>query len=263
MSITDLTISERLNFLSTLALKDDNPKTYHLLRNNTPTQILKTEDAPSAHIDAGSVVSFTSEVSAEHASAVLNTALLAQLNSDKSYNRFDQNKIMDWYKNYQKVLGMCGWTIQDFQFQNYEASGSTFSVNQALLDLAATFLSQAELNIVKAALSSLAHLRSDDPWYTVWDINSHNENRGNFQVASASDTSGNKNTLVLKISGYTFQTTEITTKFLWEIYHSSNTKLSYTSQAITLNEDVYDKVKDIIIEKLGNKAVQNINSLDI
>ncbi len=170
---------------------------------------------------------------------------------------------MNWYQNYGTVMSTVGWVMQDFQFQNYQASGSTFSIDTAIAGIVASFLSAAEVAVVKASLDALSKLGSDDPWYKVWDSSSHGANGGNFQVASASDNNGAVDTLVVKISAYSFSTTETTTRFLWTDYHSSETKLRYAHQAATLDEDVYAAVRQAIIDKLGNRASSYVGDLDI
>lgn len=220
-------------------------------------------DKPSANIDAGSLVSFTANVSDQHRSDALNSTLLAQLNSDKLFNRFDPAQVIPWYQNYTTVLSKIGWDMQEFDFVNYQASGSTFSIDQSIIQILASFLTAPELAVEQAALTALENLKTDDPWYTVWDQQSHSANGGNFQLASCTDNNGAENTLVIKMSAYSFSTTETTTRFLWTNYSSSDTQLHYANETATLDEDVYTQVRQQIIDKLGDKAKTFVGSLDI
>lgn len=219
-------------------------------------------DAPSASIDKGSLVSFVAGISPMHQSDALNSTLLAQLNSDKLFNRFDPEEVIPWYRNYAKVLGKVGWDLQDFQFQNYQASGSTFLIDEAIAEIVATFLSPGEVLVVKAALNALSNLQGDDPWYKIWETSSHSTDGGNFQICPCEDEGG-KGPLVMGFSAYAFTTTETTTRFLWVSYHSSDTKLRYAKQAATLDEDIYSQVRQQIIEKLGENAKTFIGELEI
>lgn len=247
-----LSVQDRINFV-------------HSLQIDAPSRLLAAaSDAPqSANVDAGSLVSFTSGVSDQHRSDALNSTLLAQLNSDTKFDRFDHAHVIDWYKNYASVLGKVGWTMQDFQFQNYQASGSTFSIDTAITQIVTAFLPASEVAVVRATLNALSSLDSDDPWYTVWDRSSHSADGGNFQLSTCTDHDGAVNTLVMQMSAYSFTTTETTTRFLWTNYHSSSTELHYATQTATLNEDVYSQVRSAIIAKLGAKASQFIGTLNI
>jgi hypothetical protein len=258
---TSLSAEDRVSLIASLALPDSlaTANALETTRGDHRTDLSKD----SAVLDEGSIIAFTANVSADHAEAALNTALLAQLNSDKLYNRFDPNQIMAWYRNYQKVLGICGWTMQDFQFQDYKASGSSFTIDKAIADLVASFLPAQQVKVVKAALDALKNLSSDDPWYKVWDSSTHNASGGNFQIAMASDDDGAPNSLVLKVSAYSFQTSQTTTRFLWTTYNASDTTLNYAMQAMTLNEKIYDQVAETIAKKIGKAAKEKIHELDI
>lgn len=220
-------------------------------------------DQPTAKVDAGSLVSFAANISDGHRSDALNATLLAQLAADKLHSRFDSDQLMGWYKKYVEVLGNVGWSMQSFQFQDYSASGSTFSIDSAITDIVSSFLPAGEVAIVRATLNALSNLGNNDPWYQVWDRSSHTANGGNFQLASCTDNNGEANTLVMKMSAYAFSTTDTTTRFLWTNYNSSSTDLHFASQSATLNEDVYAGVRQTVIDKLGALASTYIGSLDI
>lgn len=222
-----------------------------------------TPKGATAAIDAGSLMSFTSDVSPEHRSDALNSTLLAQLNSDKLFNRFDSAQLIPWYRNYTTVLSNLGWDIQEFSFEHYRASGSTMSVSTAVLGVLGAVLPAGELALVAAALKALAALESNDPWYQVWDVTTHDQANGNFQISNCVDHEGDDNTLVMRLSGYSLRTNETTARFLWNDYKSSSTDLMYAGQACTLDEDVYGQVRKAVIKKLGEKAAKYIGNLDI
>jgi hypothetical protein len=235
-----------------------------------PTALLSSlgdpvpDKGPAAAIDAGSVLSFTANVSAEHRSDALNSTLLAQLNSDKLFNRFDPKQLMDWYRNYTTVLANVGWDLQDFAFEHYQASGSTMSVSSAIFEILSAVLSGDDLKLVSAALNSLSQLeKNNSPWYQVWDSSSHNQENGNFQLSHCNDNGGKTNTLEMRLSGYSLRTESSSTRFLWVDYESSSTDLTFSSQSCTLDEDVYSQIRKDIIKKLGTRAKQYVANLDI
>jgi len=259
-----LVSADLLAFVDDLELAEHPPAMQRLLDSGALAQPAAPVDTekPSGAIDKGSLVAFTAGVSLQHRSDALNSTLLAQLNSDKLFNRFDAGQLMKWYENYVKVLANIGWPLQNFQFQNYEASGSTFSIDASIVEIVSSFLAGPEVAVVEATIDALSKLKSDDPWYVVWDSNSHTADGGNFQIAPCNDEAG-KGALVMGLSAYAFTTTETTTRFLWTEYHSSSTKLKFASQTVTLDEDVYSVVRDAIIAKLGSKASNFVKELEI
>ncbi|MFD4637291.1 hypothetical protein ACFWN2_08260 [Lentzea sp. NPDC058436] len=253
-----MTTTDRAAFVHALDIGVVHPK---LARPRMANEV--TPQGPTAAIDAGSLMSFTSDVSAVHRSDALNSTLIAQLNSDKLFNRFDPAQLIPWYQNYTTVLSHLGWDIQQFSFERYQASGSTMSVSTAVLGVLGAVLPAGELALVAAALKALAALKSNDPWYQVWDVTTHDQSNGNFQISNCVDHDGDGNTLVMRLSGYSLHTTDTTVRFLWNDYQTSSTDLMFASQACTLDEDVYSQVRAAVIKKLGDKAVQYVGNLDI
>lgn len=216
-----------------------------------------------ADVDGGSLVSFVAGVSPDHKSAALNSTLLAAMNSDTKYVRTDASQVIDWYNNYVSVLQLCGWDAQNFAFQNYTASGSTVSINDAIVEILAAAVTGPELAVAEAALEALKNLKTDDPWYQVWDQSTHSTNGGNFQIIPAADDNGARNTMVMQCSAFSFATSKTTTRFLWVDYQSSDMKLKYNVQTMTLDEDIWDQVSTTVITKLGNNNKTKIGNLGI
>ncbi|WP_410673571.1 hypothetical protein [Amycolatopsis sp. cmx-4-68] len=254
---------DRLSYVHNLEIAPPHPEIAALAGRSTARAAQVTLDGPTASIDAGSLVSFTASVSPQHRSDALNSTLLAQLNSDKLHDRFDPAQVIDWYRNYTTVLSNIGWDMQAFDLEHYRAEGSTMSVSTAVLGVMAALIPAGELAIVSAALKALSSLKSDDPWYRVWDVSTHDTSRGNFQIGHGTDADGAENTLVLRLSGYSLRTSETTARFLWNNYHTSSTELQFAGQTATLDEDVYSKVRATIVSKLGTRATTYVANLDI
>lgn len=218
---------------------------------------------PGAAIDRGSLVAFVTGVSAGHRSDALNSTLLAAMASDKLYDRNDPEQVIQWYEKYNSVLQLCGWDAQQFSFQEYTASGSSFSINDAIIEIVTAAATGPEVAVVEAALDALRKLGSDNPWYEVWNQHSHSTTGGNFQIVPVSDSNGERNTLVMEVSAFAFKTNEVDTEFLWTSYHSSSVQLRYGNQTMTLDEDVWDQVSATVLSKLGNNDNTQIGNLSI
>ena len=53
------------------------------------------------------------------------------------------------------------------------------------------------------------------------------------------------------------------TRFLWFDYKSSETKMWFSTQVVTLNESIYSGARGKVLDKLGRKRDQYIDDLDI
>ena len=253
--------TDRVAAIAALAIPQ--PSASELLAARAAPRVRAAAGGAQADVDGGSLVAFTAGVSPDHTSAALNSTLLAAMNSDTLFNRNDKTQMVNWYLNYVKILQICGWDTQNFGFQNHQASGSSFSINNAIIEIVTAAAGGPEVAVVEAALDALKNLGTDDPWYMVWDSHTHSTNGGNFQIVPVSDNAGARNTMVMNCSAFTFSTTETTTEFLWTNYNSSSADPQYGTQTMTLDEDVWDQVSTAVITKLGSNAATQIGNLNI
>jgi hypothetical protein len=209
---------------------------------------------PGDFVDAGSVVSFVSGLSADHQIAVLNSTLLAQLAANKQFDR--EQSPMDWYKFYRNVLEHLGWVVQEFGFTQYQAAGNTFTMDKAVLEILSAIATQNELAAIKGAIDAAKALADGDGRITLFDHSSSKGASGSFQIGVASDAG---NAIAMKLGALYFTTQTNVTKVLWFTFSKSSTTLNKSSQAITLNMPIYDQVKADVEAKLG-KSCEELRS---
>jgi hypothetical protein len=215
-------------------------------------------DAPAGVVDSGSIVSFVAGVTPAHREMALHSALLAQLAATKKFDRNAQTE--DWYRQYRTVLEHCGWVIQDFSFQRYDVSGTTFTVEQAVLRILGSIASQNALLIVQQTLSALKALAQGDGKLALWDRATRSQDSGNFQVGVATDEGG---ALAFHIAAFRFRANRTDTKFLWFEFGKTDAELHTAAQAITLDEGIYAGVAQAISAKLAERTSAFIADLEI
>ena len=244
------------NFIETLELADTPPS---LLSLGQPlTARLGKDNEPSAAVNGGVLTSFVAGLSAEDQSDVLNSCLLAQLAASKKFNK--ENQAVEWYAFYASVLYQVGWTVQDYAFEKYNASGDTFTVDKAVIKLLESIAEGGEVAIAQASLDALKSLSEGDRPLQIWNSSTHSANAGNFQIAPCAKSG---NVVVMKNSSFYFKTSESTHGFLWFTYSSSSMELYQAKQTMSLNIDVYKQVRQQVIDKLGNRAKEFIADLEI
>lgn len=213
---------------------------------------------PSGYVDDGSMVSFVAGVNQQHQQDALNSTLLAQLAANAQYDRTKDT--VNWYKAYAQVLETVGWQVQNFNFNQFEASGNTFTVDAVVLQLLSSIATQDELAIAKATIDALQGLDKGDGRLALFNSASHPASNGNFQLAAAVESN---NILMLKVGAFYFYSNETTTDFLWWHYSSSDTKFWQGGQVMNLNDQVYGQVRQQIIDKLGSHAKTAIQNLPL
>jgi hypothetical protein len=216
------------------------------------------DDTEGAAVNAGSLVSFVSGLTETHKSDVLNSTLLAQLAASKQHDRFKDT--MRWYDFYIQVLAQVGWVIPAFAFRDYSPSGSSLVLSDAILDILSAIATGNEMNILKAALGSLKEKPGNEGPLTLFDQQSFPENVGTFQIFPVAEDDGQ---LVMAMSAMQFNSEKHVTRFLWWSWTQTSVKLNQSAQKGVLNEDLYKKVRQQVIDKLGDRAKQFIKDIEI
>ena len=204
------------------------------------------------------MVAFTAGVSARSKSDVLNCMLLAQLAANVVADR--EKKTQEWYAKYREVLENIGWAISKFSFDHMTLSGTTFQVKEAVLKLIAAIASENALLISQATIAMVESLGEGDDRVALFSSSSTNSDSGNFQVGAVVEDDGSP---TMALAANYFSADEVKTDFLWFHFSTSTTTLYNSGQTISLSEDIYKKVRQQIIDKLGARAETYIADLDI
>ncbi len=229
-------------------------------KDATHAQPLKLRDGEkSAQVNGGSLSSFTENLSGQSKSDVKNSTLLAQLAADYVYDKFSQP--MDWYKKYANILGTIGWNIPAFGFDKYTAGGTTVQMDEAVLGILAAIATGNELAIVKATMDGLKGLSDDSKQMLIWDSKSNSGNNGNFQIFPVDQLPNND--VVMLIDAMQFNADSSHYRFLWWSWESNSITIMRSAQKFVLNEDVYGKVRQAVIDKLGDRAEQMVADIPI
>lgn len=216
------------------------------------------DDTQGAAVNAGSLVSFVSGLTEKHKSDVLNSTLLAQLAASKQYDRFKNT--MSWYNFYIQVLAQVGWNIPAFAFRDYSPSGSSLVLSDAVLDILNAVATGSEMDILRATLGSLKDKPGNEGPLTLFDQQSFPENVGTFQIFPVSEDDGQ---VVMAMSAMQFNSEKHVTRFLWWSWTRTSVRLQQSAQKAVLNEDLYGKVRQQVIDKLGDRASQFIKDIEI
>jgi hypothetical protein len=213
---------------------------------------------PEGYVDKGGIVAFVAGVSAQSKADVLNSTLLAQLAADKQYNR--EKSVMDWYGFYGTVLEKVGWVIQGYNWSKYDSSKISFTMDEAVLEIAAAALTGDEAAVIAATLDALRKLPKQDGRLQLFNHSASSEKEGNFQISVCSETDG---AVAMRTMAFFYSTDQQSTDVLFFSFNSSSTSLTKSVQGQTLNSQVYTTVRDAVLTKLGDNAKLFVLDLDI
>jgi hypothetical protein len=214
---------------------------------------------PVGAVDGNAVPTFVEGIRGQHLFDVLNATLLAQLAANAQYDR--EQEPIPWTRYYGRVLENIGFVVPEFSFFGLRSKEARFSMDEAVLKVIAAIMTQRQVELAKASIEAIQSLRSDDRRLQIFRRNSSDNRAGNFQISSVGESAAG--IVSLKLSAFHFKTDEQVTDVLWFRFRSASTTLQATRTTLVLNDQVYDRLRQAVLDKLGNRGLNFIGGLEL
>jgi hypothetical protein len=189
----------------------------------------------------------------------LNSTLLAQLAANFAFDR--ENQTVQWYQKYIEVLENVGWVLQGFAFAKFNSASASFTMDKVVLNIIAAIATGSQLAVVAPTLDALRKADQGDKALTILDTGGSSGPAGNFQISGVTIDS-DKNT-AMTLGSFYYKATENRTRFLFWEWKSTSVNMYYSSQSITLNDQIYAMVRTEVVKKLGDNAKKYIAEIKI
>jgi hypothetical protein len=215
---------------------------------------------PSAAVVGNTIAAFVDGVTGQQKNDVLNDCLLAELAANVKFNK-DEMPI-EWTRFYTNVLENIGWVIPDFRFSRLSSSQSSFTMDQVILHVLESILSGNEASVAKAAIDAVKDLSDNDRRVVIFEQSTASGKTGQFLVepVGVSPTG----VVSMKLGAFDYKTSEQVTRVLWFQFRGGpNTSLQVTKSTFVLNEQVHERLRDAILNKLGTRGLRFIAGVDI
>lgn len=221
------------------------------------TEVVSQRDLPAASVVASSIISFSSGVSGQQLRDVQNSVLFAERMANGQFPEGEDNE--NWYKVFSSTLNQLGWIMQELTFCQYESPHNSFKLSQVTLELLTTLLAGDEelLSVVKKTFDCF---NNSPPGLTLFKENSLSAKSGHFQILPCTVKNGQ---VVLAFIGAHFKAPKVSDNYFFCSYNSQELGLHTAKTIFTLNEEVYGKVRQEVIERLGEVAAKCIHELII
>lgn len=223
-----------------------------------PDLPLEEEQPASGAVDGNIIASFIDGVTGQQKNDVLNSCLLAQLAANAKFRRASQP--VEWTNFYGSVLMNLAWVVPSFRFTTLRTSAQRFTIDQVILKLVQSFLNPAEISQLTATMEAMKALENQDRRFVIFERNSTSQSDGNFQVDSVGTSADG--TLSLKLGAYSFDTNTSVTNVLWFSFSGNSTVLKVSKSTFVLNEEVFARIREPIVNKLGQRAIDFIGGLE-
>ncbi|GAB3644156.1 hypothetical protein [Spirosoma arcticum] len=216
------------------------------------------EGVEQSFLNAKSLVSFVSDINGQRRSDVLNSVLLAQLAANKKFP--DENQLVDWYKEFVRVLNNLGWVIEAAEFSSFESSGTVFEAENAIISILSAAFGGSFMVVITKTLEAIKGLSDSNGKITAFEKNTHTQSKGAFQIGLVREENG---TVTLQMGTFLLTSSNEIRKILFFKSTKDKTKLNYCSRTGTLNEEIYAKIRNQVQDKLGGKITDFITEIDL
>lgn len=248
-------------FVRSIELAEPRYKVPAALQNRTLAKLgtAPPDNKKEGYVVGGAIAAFTENVKGISKQDILDATLFAQLAADKNYDREHDTK--NWYTYYKYVLGSIGFVVQSFEFQRYQATGGTLSMDKVVIQILAAIATGGQSAVITETLAALKGLSDTDNRIVLFSQQSASSSSGNFQVYPADESSSGDVSLAL--GAFYFTADHHETRFLFFGWGSTSTKVYKGAQKTVLNQNVYAKVRSDVSAKLGDNAVNLVASIDL
>ena len=223
-----------------------------------PVETQLAEGVEQSFLNAKSLVSFVSEIDGQRRSDVLNSVLLAQLAANKKFP--DEDQLVDWYKEFVRVLNNLGWAIEAAEFSNFESDGTIFEVENAVISILTAAFGGPFMVVITKTLEAIKGLSDSNGKITAFEKNTHSLSKGAFQIGLAKEDNG---AITLQMGTFLLTSKNEIRKILFFKSTKDKTELNYCSRTGTLNEDIYAKIRTQVQDKLGGRVSDFIAEIEL
>ena len=211
-----------------------------------------------AFVNNKSVVSFVSAVSAQNRQDILNSSLLAQKVADKKYPKHED--MMQWYETYIDTLKEIGWVLEAKESAKFSTSDTIFEMEKVVVDILKALVGQNYISVITSTLDAMKSLSKEDKKIKVFESASHSLHKGNFQIGLVTEEN---ETVSMHIGAFMLNTTDEIRQVLFFKGGKDESELNYHAIRCTLNLDLYARVREAIVEKLGGLIETSIGKFEI
>lgn len=215
--------------------------------------------APSAAINAGSIVGFSADIGEQEQEDVLYSLQLAQRAASAAADRY--TAVQDWYKEYVRVLEMTGWVMTGFNLNAQKVDQSEIEVAKAALEILAAAVTGPQSVVLLAAIKAMQGMAKDDGFITLFEHFGSRGRVGNFQMSDVQkDEAG---TLSIVTGAFQIEMAERQEKFLFFKWHRKGVSVWGDAVKAAFNRTHYATLREAVRERLGKEGRKAIAGLPL
>lgn len=221
------------------------------------------EGLMSCYVNGGSLVTFPTATTKQRQQDIQYSLLFAQLAADKGYSR--EVDPQGWFTYFQYIIRNIGWVLTNLKF-DVDVSDGYFVFSSMVLNLM-TKNGRATKDIAtfRRFFNALHSLPDTDPSIEVLygKIYDQKTYATSLILCSFKETPDKEAQLDIVMIGFGGLTEEAY-RYLFHVYNSEDVTFDEAeSCSMVLNEEVFEKVRESIVEKLGDKIEMYIKEVEL
>jgi len=216
-------------------------------------------DTMRAAVNAGSILSFVSGVKANEKSDVLYSTQFAQRAASAQHNRYRAAR--KWYETYVDVLERLGWAGEGMAFSDRSKASGEFDMDKVALELLADIATSGQLALLVKVVDKLKSLGGASPAIRISEMQAMAEQNGNFQLGAVQRS--DNGALSMALGSFHFKASDTRQGFLFVKWGAKEMEFWAGVQKMTLNHKQFDRLREVVIDKLGAEAMDYVAGLEI
>lgn len=208
------------------------------------------------------LMTFTKEVTEERRAAAINSCLLAQLRASKLHPSPDTpDAARAWHATYVNTLTNIGWVLQSGVHAEHRQADIGVLVDKVLIEILGVFMGGgAALALITKVLEKLANARKDDPFITLFESRTVEENVVEFGAGLASGASSG---FLLSVVECAIRVRSAQRQILVFKWNADSADVDGRRFDLSVSDTVFAAVKTKIEQLLADKAREFVASLDL
>lgn len=247
-----LSLDQRLTYIKSAAIK---PSSGDLPVTSGPGRTWDVDSSTSV-VD-GNLIAFGNGVSKDQKTAVERSSLYAQFVANAKYNRVSQTP--DWYREYLGALAVCGWVGQASKWSSLPKAGANASVDRAILSLIEGRYSQKEVDLAETALDVLG----GPDGIEAYDLLRKSTWNNTVDQCLVSVAEIDNKDLVLCSTCHNYVPEVVNSDVLFFHFIKEDTLYGYELDELVLDQNAWDKIKDVIESKVAGFVNEYIKQLSV
>jgi hypothetical protein len=208
------------------------------------------------------IAEFAASVPQDLRPQIANSFLMAQLAANK-YLEVVKGGTKEWYERFSFVLANTGWVVENQSESLREVSGDTAQVHKEIIPIVAAILgpAAAAASIVIVALNGLANMAKDSPWITLFHRESQRAKSNQFQIGYVDAPAGKG--ARISLACFDLDASQSVTQVLFFKVSSASASLRHFASNLSLNEEVFATVQDLVQQRIHDQVARYIARLEI